>query len=506
MLQLRRGFYTLLLILYATISYAAERNIVFFITDDQSPTLGCYGDPVAVTPNIDALAKDGILFRNAFATTASCSPSRSVVMSGLFSHTNGQYGLAHSFHHFESFPNVISLSLPHTLSNAGYRTAIVGKHHVSPEDAYHFETKINANGRNAVMMANNSKEFITAKDERPFLLYFAPSDPHRGGEVDETSPSEVKPNLFGNKPNRESFPKVEEVFYSPDKVPVPHFLPDTKECREELAQYYQSVSRIDQGLGRLIEILKEANLYDKTLIVFTSDHGIAMQGAKTTVYDAGLNVPFVVRNPYESKRGLVSKAMISHVDITPSLLDFAGELDHKLNRPKHWVNPETYWKEKGLRQNDNRSGSQKFTAYHGRSWLPLLGASDQAHHQTIFASHTFHEVTMYYPMRVVRDQKYKLIWNLASSLQVPSASDLWASSTWLTQYQLGPHAPYGQRTVGTYLKRPQFELYDIEHDPEESVNLAADPHFAPVLEEYREKLVTFQRETNDPWILKWTRE
>jgi len=102
---------------------AAERNVIFFITDDESPTLGCYGDPCAVTPHIDALAADGTLFRRAFATTASCSASRSVVMSGLHNHKNGQYGHTHNFHKFSSFHNVVSLSLPRVMANAGYRTA-----------------------------------------------------------------------------------------------------------------------------------------------------------------------------------------------------------------------------------------------------------------------------------------------------------------------------------------------------------------------------------------------
>ena len=93
-------------------TFAAERNIVFFITDDEGPTLGCYGDAIAVTPNIDDLAKDGTRFVNAFATTASCSTSRSVVLSGLHNHKNGQYGHTHHFHKFSSFHNVISLALP----------------------------------------------------------------------------------------------------------------------------------------------------------------------------------------------------------------------------------------------------------------------------------------------------------------------------------------------------------------------------------------------------------
>ena len=132
---------------------AAEKNIVFVIADDLSPTLGCYGDMAAVTPNIDRLAADGTLFRYAFATTASCSASRSVILSGLHNHRNGHYGHLHSFHKFSSFPWV--KTLPVLLAKAGYRTARVGKHHNGPEDIYFFETKIKANSRSTVEMANN---------------------------------------------------------------------------------------------------------------------------------------------------------------------------------------------------------------------------------------------------------------------------------------------------------------------------------------------------------------
>ena len=181
------------------------------------------------------------------------------------------------------------------MSNAGYRTGHIGKYHVAPEEVFHYETYLRGNTRNAVQMAEQSREFITEESEKPFFLYFATSDPHRGGGKDKTSTRDLKPDLFGNKPNRKSHEGVEEVFYDPKKVPIPSFLPDTPETREELAHYYQSVSRIDQGVARLVKILREADLYDKTMIVFTSDHGMAFAGGKTTVYEGGLRVPFVVR-------------------------------------------------------------------------------------------------------------------------------------------------------------------------------------------------------------------
>ncbi len=486
---------------------AAERNVLFIITDDESPTLGCYGDTCAVSPAIDAIAADGMVFRNAFATTASCSASRSVVLSGLHNHRNGQFGHQHHYHKFASFDDVISLALPRVMQRAGYRTGQIGKYHVAPEEVYHFETYLHGNGRNAVAMADASKEFITdTKDERPFFLYFATTDPHRGGGVDKSSPLPLKPNLFGNRANHGSYPGVKEVHFDPADVIVPSFLPDTPETRSELAQYYQSCSRIDQGIARLVQILKDADLYDKTLIVFTSDHGMAFSGGKTTVYEGGLHVPMVVRDPYVEERGVDSDALISHVDITPTLLDFAGGLDHEKNAPKNMLDARNYWKKKGLSPMDNRDGGMPLDHYHGKSWLDVLAHPDRPHHHEIFASHTFHEIQMYYPMRVIRDNKYKLIWNIAHPLPYPFASDLWAASSWQAQLAKGPEAPYGNMTVDRYVHRPEFELFDIEADPNETHNLAGSSGHQELLKEYQAKLKAAQKEFDDPWIMKWDYE
>lgn len=483
-----------------------EKNIIFIITDDQGPTLGCYGDRFAMTPNLDALANDGVLFQRAFATTASCSASRSVILSGIHNHKNGQFGHAHDFHKFASFHNVVRLSLPRNLANVGYRTARCGKFHVAPETVYHFDRTIAANERSTVEMAENCRPFLAEKSSAPFFLYFATSDPHRSEQVDQASTSELKPNLFGNKPNRKSFPLVTEVFYDPARIQPPSFLPDTLESREELAQYYQSCARVDQGVGRLISILKENDLYDNTLIVFTSDHGMAFAGAKTNVYEPGLRVPLIVRNPYSKTRGKVSEALVSHVDITPTLLDFAGALDSSKNAPAKPIDPDEFWKSRDEAQQDNRQGPFAFRSYHGKSWLPVLDTPEQQHHEAIFASHTFHEIQMYYPMRAYRDDRYKIIWNIAHKLDYPFASDLWIASSWQSQLRKGPTAQYGVRTVDTYVHRPKFELFDLRDDPNESQNLALSPANTELLQSYQAKLREMQRTLEDPWITKWDYE
>ena len=480
------------------LSGADRPNIILFVTDDQSPIAGCYGNRVIQTPHLDALARDSTTFTHAFATTASCSASRSVILTGLHNHFNGQYGHTHAFHKFESFVSMRAFALPQLMSQAGYRTVQIGKLHVAPESVFHFDQYLKGDTRNAKQMAEVCKPVFEETSKQPFFLYFATSDPHRGGGRDETFPGKHKPDLFGNRPNKRSHKGIEEVFYDPEKVIVPGFLPATPESRAEIAQYYQSCSRIDQGLGHLISLLRELGQWDNTVLIFTADHGMAFPGAKTTVYDAGLRVPFIVRDPSAPKIGVTSDAMLSHADITPTILDYAGALDHKKNAPKEPLKVEPL----GVGENAGKVPKK----YHGRSWRGLVGRPEVKGWDQISASHTFHEIQMYYPMRVIRDRNFKLIWNIAYRQPYPFASDLWAAATWQAQWEKGKDAKYGKRTVDSYINRPAFELFDIASDPNESRNLADDPAYSETLKKYQDLLKAEQKRTGDPWIMKWRYE
>ena len=426
---------------------APRRNVVLYVADDQGmDDAGCYGNSVVRTPGIDALARDGVRFTHAFCTTSSCSPSRSVILTGLYNHATGQYGLAHGAHHFVSFSNV--RSLPLLLREAGFRTVCAGKFHVEPEPAYHFDEYIK--GEAPARMADRCKSIIADSSERPFFLYFCPTEPHRPFHREGSAPVD------------------------PKDVVVPSYLPDIPECREELAAYYGSIERCDSGLLRLIEILKETGRWDDTLIVYISDNGAPFPGAKTTLYDPGTRLPCIVRNPFEKRQGSVCDAMIHWADIAPTLLDFAGALR----------DPE---------------------AFHGRSFLGAIAEEHPAGWDEVYGSHTFHEVTMYYPMRSVRTRRHKLIWNLAHPLEYPTAQDLWDSKTWQAVLDRGIK-DYGKRAVQAYLHRPRFELYDIEEDPHEVRNIADAEIGKGILQELKDKLKHFQERTKDPWILKWDRE
>lgn len=479
------------------IATAAPRNIVLIVADDQSQTLGCYGDAVAQTPHLDALAADGTLYRNAFATTASCSASRSVILTGLHNHTNGQYGHTHHFHKFQSYDNV--LSLPRYLAAAGYRTARIGKYHVAPEEVYAFNQTLRGNPRNVYQMAEAARDLIEADSDQPFFLYLATSDPHRGGGFAQEL--EHQPDRFGNPAPGKSYSGIEEVVYAPADVPVPGFLPDSPESRAELAQYYQSQARIDQGVGHLFQILKDAGRWEDTLILYVADHGMAFPGAKTTVYEGGLRSPLLVRNPYLDNRGIESDAMVSWTDLTPTILDFAMLLNEQGT-----VRTDLIQQIEPVHLNNQRNNDLTPGTMHGRSFLPTLAQTETEGWDQITASHTFHEIQMYYPMRVVQDRQYKLIWNIAHDQPFPFASDLWASKTWQGQLARGETAPYGAWTVYSYIHRPEFELFDMVNDPYEGNNLALDPDHAELLARMQERLREMQKQTNDPWAMKWKYE
>jgi N-sulfoglucosamine sulfohydrolase len=444
-----------------------QKNVLIFVVDDQGFQAGCYGNEVIKTPGIDRLANAGTRFTQAHCTSASCSASRSVILSGQYNHSTWLYGLAHRCHHF-SADNRIK-TLPVVMADAGYRTCRIGKFHVAPEPTFHFEYSRNEGSqshRNSVRMAENAREWIEEDDSRPFFLYFCTVDPHRGSGPDGFSNHNDNPNYY---------PGVTPIRYKPEQVIVPSWLPDNLATRRELAEYYQSISRLDQGMVKLIEMLKETGRWDDTLVIFISDNGPPFPGAKTTLYQPGMNLPMIIRDPDAKRSGLVTDAKATWADIVPTVLDYTN-----VKWPKN-------------------------APLHGRSLLPAIEKEHPSGFDEIYASHTFHEVTMYYPMRVVISGRYKCILNLAHQLPYPFASDLWNSPTWQHIHQNGEKM-YGNRTVDAYLHRPRYELYDLQKDPSELVNLAEKPEYAQTLAKLQEKLKTWQHKTNDPWVIKYEHE
>jgi N-sulfoglucosamine sulfohydrolase len=465
----------------------APRNVVLFVVDDQGFQIGCYGDKVAQTPNIDRLAAGGTRFTRAHCTTASCSASRSVILTGLYNHAIGHYGHSHGYNHFSTYESV--QTLPVMLAEAGYRTCSIGKYHVAPEYVYHFEEYRNQGiqgARNAVRMAQNAREWIAEDDQRPFFLYFCTSDPHRGGG----------PGGFANHNDDPDFyPGVTPVRYRPEDIVVPSWLPDIPEVRGELAEFYQAISRLDQGLGVLLDALEETGHADDTLILFISDNGPPFPGAKTNLYQPGMNLPLIVRLPGQKHRGLTNDARVSWADLVPTILEFCG------------VSPQPA---PPIRTTENvgertTQGPRRPVEFHGRSFLSIIKDEHPEGWDESYASHTFHEITMYYPMRSIQSGRFKYIFNIAHQLPYPFASDLYASPTWQAVLDRDIEV-YGKRPVYAYLQRDRHELYDLEADPDELHNLAGDPEHRETLAGLQEKLKAWQKRTGDPWLLKWEYE
>jgi N-sulfoglucosamine sulfohydrolase len=446
-------------------SVAAERkNVILLIADDLGMEVGCYGDRVAKTPNIDALAKTGTRFTQGFASVSSCSPSRATLLTGMPSHQCGQYGLAHGTHNAYSFRTV--RGLPALLNPAGYKSGVIAKLHVQPKEVYPFDEEIPGNGRNPVQIAEQTKKFIADCGEKPFFLLVGFTDPHRLGKG------------FAN--DLKFPPEVPVVKFDPKTLPVPYHLPDTPEVRADLAEYYQSVARLDHGIGLVLKELEAAKQLDNTLIIFLSDNGIPFPGAKTTLYDAGIHLPLIIRKPGQ-KAGVACSALASWTDITPTVLDWCG------------VKPAPVGK--------------KPYELPGRSLLPLLEKEKADGWDMIFASHQYHEITMYYPMRAVRTRTHKYILNLANALEYPHAADLWESASWQGILKRGDTF-MGKRAVKAFLHRPKEELYDLEKDPNELHNLLADqtwrenPANETTYTVLKNWLAEWRKKTNDPWLIK----
>ncbi|MFZ4668552.1 MAG: sulfatase [Microthrixaceae bacterium] len=446
-------------------------NIVMIVADDHGrEAVGCYGNPVVSTPNIDRLAERGVRFDNAFCTTASCGGSRSVILTGLHTHTNRTFGLVHQPHNFSTSLDVHTL--PSLMRQAGYRTGRMGKKHYQPESLFPFDLdppewgtdEDLARHRDDVWLADRCADFVSGDSDAPYFLYWCSHDPHRSWPRDDHP---LHPDAFGNP--TESFPGDDELRFDVGDVIVPPWLPDLPEVRAELAEYYQSIARLDRGVGRLVELVERGAGGRDTVIVYLSDNGGAFPVAKTTLYDPGMRLPLIISDSRRSG-GDTCNALVTWADLAPTLLDLAGSAE---------------------------LGSHMF----GESLLPLLDEPDAPGRNHIFASHSFHQVTNYYPMRVLRTHRWKFIVNIAWKLDFPTASDLHLSATWTSTVR--EDQQLGGRDVDQYLHRPRFELYDLDADPHELVNVADQPEHAELVAEFISLVQHFQLSTDDPWFHKW---
>ncbi|KAJ5746744.1 hypothetical protein N7520_011926 [Penicillium odoratum] len=439
-----------------------NKNVLLLIADDLGKQLSCYGAKSILTPNIDRLSEQSTRFDYAFASTASCSGSRSVIYTGLHTHQNGQYGLASHRHHFVTFDHVETM--PHLLNQSGHQTGILGKIHVGPSSVYPWKETKESVTRDVAIIADQAKAFFldVKQSQQPFSLTIGFHDPHR----DQTRGG------FGN--DTEYDPRISKGKYTAENVEVPTFITDSPGARLELAEYYNSIHRLDQGVGMVLDALEEHGLANSTLVIFVSDNGPPFINSKTTLFDAGVRLPLIIRNPQSSPA--VSTNMVSYVDILPTILDY-------VNHP-------------GVKD----SAGKRI----GRSLLPVLGtASKLPGFDQVFGSHTFHEVTNYWPTRFIRDRRYKYHRNLAWRLDFPFAADLYGSLSWEdVRNSTEKEIMIGGRRLKDYFFRAPEELYDLKNDPDEVDNLVNKPEYEGVLEDLRSRLEKWQRRTEDPWLYR----
>ncbi|MEW6306253.1 MAG: sulfatase [Verrucomicrobiota bacterium] len=448
----------LALLAMATPLLAAPRNVLLLISDNHSRTdLGCYGHPTVKTPNLDALAARGTRFTHAFATVASCSPSRAVIYTGLLTHANGQYSLAHAFHNGVLATGVTTVF--DLLKKGGYRTALLGKANLGARPGqYQIDQLDEGIARNLPAQVKFAEKFIRDGGQQPFLVVLSTHDPHPSD-----TPAEERWKKYRDlKPPRR---------IDPASVHVPPHLPNRADVRESLSEYYELVERLDAGFGEALTMLERTGHAKDTLVMFFSDQGAPYPNGGYSHYEPGVSVPLIVASPETKRRGLTCDAFVSLADITPTVLDWTGV---------------------------------KGPAYplHGRSVLPVLEEEKTRGWDSLVFSTVMHEATMYYPMRTLRERRYKLVWNLCYRSPWMDANEVVRRSPWVATLQSGDKF-IGKRSIEKYLWRDPIELYDLEKDPEEVMNLADDPKHADLRRAMSEKLLARLRQTDDLWLERY---
>jgi N-sulfoglucosamine sulfohydrolase len=402
-------------------------NIVYLHSHDTGRYVQPYGQAVP-TPNIQRLADQGLLFRQAFSAAPTCSGSRAVLLTGQWAHANGMIGLAHRGFRLRDYGH----HLVHTLRQAGYWSGLVGEQHLSvdPEDlGYDAVGEVDSTHVESVVPA--TLEVLRSRPpDRPFFLSVGFFETHR--EFFESS-------------------SVRDALYS---SPPPN-LPDTPEVRRDMASFKSSARSLDQGVGAVLNALDEQEVADDTLVVLTTDHGLPFPGAKASLLDRGIGVMLIIRGPGGFQGGRVTDALVSQIDIYPTLCEVAG------------IDPPPF--------------------VQGRSLLPIVRREVPEVNDEIFAELTFHAA--YDPQRAIRTRRHKYIRLFGDKLE-PVLPNIDEGPT----KELLVAAGYGTRP------RPRERLHDLLFDPMEADNVVDDPDYADVLADLRERMEEWMRQTDDPLL------
>lgn len=407
---------------------AKRPNILHIIPHDLGRRLGCYGHDDVASPNLDRLAGESVRFQNCFTASPPCSPARGCLMTGRYAHCNGEVGLVNRGFDLPEGERTI---VDH-LSDAGYFTANIGLQHERSDPRQNHYQYDDHESNDCEVVAEKVAAFLSDRGGapgRPFYL--------NAGFFEVHLP----------------FDRPEYEADDPARVIVPPYLPDNRWVREELGRFHGSIRFMDQAVGRILGSLAGAGLDDDTLVMFTTDHGMAFPRAKSTLYDPGIEIALIMRPP-GGIGGRVARQLISSVDIAPTLLEVAG------------VSPP--------------AGIQ------GRSFLPLLEGESWEPHEAVFSEKNYHDT--YDPVRCVRTERYKYIrsFELRPNLILPADIRRSRASNEMWPWADEP--------------RPAEELYDLSADPWEMENLADRAEYADVCSELRDRLARWMEETEDPLL------
>jgi len=403
-------------------------NILYIHSHDTGRYIQPYGHAIP-TPHMQALAEQGVLFRQMFCGGPTCSPSRAALLSGQSAHATGMIGLAHrGFSRSDPEQHIVSV-----LRQAGYRTVLAGVQHddlgFSEDDAVGFDEQLGQHPQPGGNTAELAARYLQKAPQEPFFLSVGFFDTHR---------------VF--RPAG----ALEDARYC--RPPDP--LPDTPETRQDMADFKASARMYDCGVGHVLDTLEATGLAENTIVVCTTDHGIAFPAMKCNLTDHGIGVMCIMRGPGVPV-GVACDAMLSQIDILPTLCEMTD-----IEQPD-WVT--------------------------GRSMMPVLSGEAEEINEAIFAEVTYHAA--YEPQRGVRTPRWKYIRRFEERSQTvlpncdPSPSrDLWLAHDW-------------------HDRAPAMEqLYDLMFDPNEACNVAADPQWAGVLDDMRARLDTWMQETHDPLL------
>ena len=421
----------------------SKPNIVWLIGEDLCPDLGCYGNKVIRTPNLDRLAADGMRFDNAYVTNPICSPSRSAIMTGMWQISiDGQNHRAHRTDGYRLPANIKPFT--HYLREAGYHTSNV----TTPAEGVKGTNKTDYNF-NLDTKPFDGTDWKQRAPGQPFYAQINFNEAHRVWKRDPLHPVD------------------------PDKITPPPYYPNVAAVREDWAMYYDSIQQLDTAIGKVLQRLEHEGLMDNTIIAFFGDNGRAMPRGKEFLYEGGIATPFIVWVPRQlniegAGRGVVSKRLTSCIDLTATTLELAG-----ITTPSHM---------------------------HG---IPFLGPN-RKDRSVVFGARDRGDETVD-RIRSVRDARYKYIRNYRPDVPYTAENadrDVEIPSLRVMR-QMHDHEPFQKGRLNEVQakfmapRKPAEEFFDLEKDPFETVNLVDSRPHGEALNKLRAAMDKWIRETGD---------